>query len=97
MRRHSLKDHEVAQLVNTLRDTAVAYHAHQSLRDRLSRVLQAVLNPVDQEQDVIPVRLPSGSKATVFLPRPFTSEDATHFVLFIAQYIEDKAKGEPAN
>ncbi len=56
-----------------------------------------VLNPADQEQDVIPIRLPSGSKATVILPRPFTTEDATHFVLFIAQYIEDKAKGEPAN
>ncbi len=88
MRRHSLKDHEVAQLVNALRDTAVAYHAHQSLRDRLSRVLQAVLNPTDQDQDVIPIRLPSGGKATVILPRPFTAEDATHFVLFIAQYIE---------
>lgn len=44
------------------------------------------------EGDVIPIRLPSGTKATVFLPRPFTTEDATHFVQFIAQYIEENIK-----
>lgn len=57
--------------------------------------------PLDTEElctgDLIPIRLPSGTKATVFLPRPFTTEDATHFVCFIAQYIEDITKDKPAN
>jgi hypothetical protein len=36
--------------------------------------------------DTIPVRLPSGSKAIVQLPRPFTTADAVHLIRFLAQY-----------
>jgi hypothetical protein len=43
----------------------------------------------DTEYDEIPVRLPSGTKAVMRLPRPFTSADARHLVLFLASYIED--------
>lgn len=34
-----VKDHEFRELVNTLRDVAVAYHDHQSLRERIRRAL----------------------------------------------------------
>jgi len=45
------------------------------------------------ERDTIPVRLPSGSKAIIDLPRPFTVADATHLVAFLTQYIEDEIHG----
>lgn len=45
------------------------------------------------DRDVIPVRLPSGAKAIVDLPRPFTVADATHLVSFLTQYIEDEIHG----
>lgn len=44
--------------------------------------------------DVIPVRLPSGTKAIVQLPRPFTLEDGVHLMNFLSLYIEDKTKPE---
>lgn len=44
------------------------------------------------DYDDIPVRLPSGSKAIVRLPRPFTTEDAKHLMVFLANYIEDKER-----
>lgn len=34
-----MKDHEFRELVNALRDVAVAYHDHESLRERIRRVL----------------------------------------------------------
>lgn len=49
--------------------------------------------------DIIPIRLPSGTKAFVNLPRPFTVEDAAHFMLFLAEYIEQaqaEEKGKDA-
>lgn len=45
------------------------------------------------DRDIIPVRLPSGAKAVVDLPRPFTVADATHLVSFLTQYIEDEVHG----
>jgi hypothetical protein len=52
--------------------------------------------------DTIPVRLPSGTKAVVLLPRPFTPEDAEHMLKFLALYIEEAdpsplSKQEEAN
>ena len=35
--------HVLRELVNDLRDLAVQYHAHQSLRGRISRLVQEVL------------------------------------------------------
>lgn len=38
-----VKDHEIAQLVNRLRDIAIEFHGHQSLRDRIAReVIQVI-------------------------------------------------------
>lgn len=34
-----LKDHEIAELVNNLRDVAVKYHATQQLRERISHLI----------------------------------------------------------
>lgn len=45
-----MKDNEFRELVNTLRDVAVAYHDHQSLRERIRRALSDALKkqtPVD--------------------------------------------------
>jgi len=44
---------------------------------------------MDNDYDEIPVRLPSGTKAVVILPRPFTPEDAEHMRKFLALYIEE--------
>jgi hypothetical protein len=44
--------------------------------------------------DTIPVRLPSGSKAIVQLPRVFTLEDGVHLMDFLTAYLTDKT-GEP--
>lgn len=38
--------------------------------------------------DDIPIRLPSGARAIVRLPRPFTPKDAEHMMRFLAEYIE---------
>ena len=42
-----MKDHEIAQLVNQLRDIAVEFHGHQSLRDRIARVVVPVVKGQD--------------------------------------------------
>lgn len=35
-----MKEHEFRELVNALRDTALQYHDHESLRDRIASVLE---------------------------------------------------------
>lgn len=40
--------------------------------------------------DTIPVRLPSGTKAIVQLPRPFTLDDGVHLMNFLSLYLEEK-------
>lgn len=42
--------------------------------------------------DDIPVRLPSGTKAIVKLPRPFTLEDGVHLMNFLSLHIEEKGE-----
>lgn len=34
-----MKDHEITQTVNVLRDIAVKFHDHQSLRERIAQVI----------------------------------------------------------
>lgn len=49
-----MKDHELRELVNTLRDVAIAYHDHQSLRERIRHVLIDALkrqNPIAWADD----------------------------------------------
>jgi len=38
-----LKDHEIAKIVNELRDIAVQFHASQQLRERIAQVIVPVL------------------------------------------------------
>jgi hypothetical protein len=40
-----LKDHEIALLVNDLRDIAIKYHDTQQLRERISDVIVKALKP----------------------------------------------------
>lgn len=35
MKKQKVKDHEIRDLVNTLRDIALKYHSHGSLRERI--------------------------------------------------------------
>ena len=47
-----LKDHQIAQTVNAVRDVAIKFHDHQSLRERIAEVLVPALQqpaPADQE------------------------------------------------
>lgn len=39
-----IKPHLQREMVNELRDCAIQYHDHQSLRDRLSRIVLKYLN-----------------------------------------------------
>jgi hypothetical protein len=47
------------------------------------------LAPVADDFDDVPVRLPSGTKAVVRLPRPFTLADGVHLMDFLSNYIEE--------
>lgn len=38
-----IKDHEIAQLVNELRDVAKVFYNHQSLRQRISMLVTPIL------------------------------------------------------
>lgn len=38
-----MKDHEIRELVNQLRDIAIEYHGTQQLRERIARVLRAAM------------------------------------------------------
>lgn len=39
----ALKDHQMRELVNQLRDTAIQYHGTQQLREQIARVIRAVM------------------------------------------------------
>lgn len=42
---HELKDHQIRELVNELRDIAIEYHGAQQLRERIARAVRTALNP----------------------------------------------------
>lgn len=52
-----LKDHQIRELVNQLRDIAIEYHGTQQLRERISRVLRASMlqdgNHTEQHLDMV--------------------------------------------
>jgi hypothetical protein len=55
---HHVKDHVVRDVVNRLRDTALEFHAHGSLRERLARELEPLLvasrpAEVDEPQQIL--------------------------------------------
>jgi hypothetical protein len=53
---HHVKDHVVREVVNRLRDTALEFHAHGSLRERLARELEPLL-VASRPAEVDPARL----------------------------------------
>lgn len=51
----SMKDHQIRELVNELRDIAVEYHGTQQLRERIARTIRAaMLQGADGNSPVIP-------------------------------------------
>jgi hypothetical protein len=44
-----MKDHEIAQLVNRLRDIAVKYHAAQQLREQIAIEVRRAIAPLLQD------------------------------------------------
>ncbi|HCR2100318.1 TPA: hypothetical protein ONC68_000594 [Enterobacter asburiae] len=50
-----MKDHQIRELVNELRDIAVEYHGTQQLRERIARTIRAaMLHGADGNSPVIP-------------------------------------------
>jgi len=45
-----MKDHETRELVNTLRDLALQFHDHQSLRERIAHVVVPVCAKLAAQQ-----------------------------------------------
>ncbi|GCW61601.1 putative phage protein [Escherichia coli] len=66
-----MKDHQIRELVNELRDIAVEYHGTQQLRERIARTVRAaMLNHSENERDMAepvsqPYKLPSQSSDAV--------------------------------
>ncbi|WP_244586794.1 hypothetical protein [Escherichia coli] len=66
-----MKDHQIRELVNELRDIAVEYHGTQQLRERISRTVRAaILNHSESARDMVepvsqPYKLPSQSSDAV--------------------------------
>ncbi|WP_108429416.1 hypothetical protein [Klebsiella aerogenes] len=46
-----MKDHQIRELVNQLRDIAIEYHGTQQLRERIARVLRAAMLQVNSGGD----------------------------------------------
>lgn len=47
-----IKDHEIREFVNTLKETAISYHDYQSLRDRICRVVLEFIGDGVYREDV---------------------------------------------
>jgi hypothetical protein len=64
---YHVKDHVVREVVNRLRDTALEFHAHGSLRERLARELEPLLvasRPAEVD-DMMPVTEPVAWRHTL--------------------------------
>lgn len=46
----AMKDHQIRELVNRLREVAVTYHGTQQLRERIAHVVRSALPPYDAER-----------------------------------------------
>lgn len=93
-----LKDHEIAMLVNALRDTAVKYHDHQSLRERIAQLMVPALQgkgiPELTRMEGLAVKRPMADESvkscirTVFLKNGFTIKEGE---TDLKQYVYDAA------
>jgi hypothetical protein len=48
-----MKDHVIADTVNKVRDVALEFHAHDSLRERIAGILVPILKPVTPVNDTL--------------------------------------------
>ncbi|HBU5812548.1 TPA: hypothetical protein L9J87_002188 [Klebsiella pneumoniae] len=46
----SMKDHQIRELVNELRDIAIDYHGTQQLRERIARTVRAAMLAADTQE-----------------------------------------------
>lgn len=53
-----LKDHQIGELTNSLRDCAKKYHGAEQLRSRLSSVLSHYIESIDRPNDLTAVTDP---------------------------------------
>lgn len=59
----AMKDHQIRELVNDLRDIAIEYHGTQQLRERIARTVRAAMlqgEPQNSQQN-IPKNIPAGN------------------------------------
>ncbi|EKY6950024.1 hypothetical protein [Escherichia coli] len=64
----AMKDHQIRELVNELRDIAVKYHGSQQLREHIARTIRAaMLQGADRPQNE-PQNIPENIPATQFKP-----------------------------
>lgn len=93
----SVKDHQIRELVNELRDIAVEYHGTQQLRERIARTVRAaMLQGADGNSPVIPdgwvacsERMPDDDDFVYIWPRPDFGVE-----LHVGQYCECHPKGD---
>ena len=94
-----MKDHQIRELVNELRDIAVEYHGTQQLRERIARTIRAaMLQGADGNSPVIPdgwvacvERMPSaGEQVLAYRPDAPESNDP---LIKMATYVGGSAHG----
>ncbi|EMM7795440.1 DUF551 domain-containing protein [Klebsiella oxytoca] len=95
-----MKDHEIRELVNQLRDIAIEYHGTQQLRERIARAVRAAMlaaapqshgsEPATVPGKWIPVseRMPEDDDFVYIWPRPDFGVE-----LHVGQYCERSHKG----
>ena len=95
----AMKDHQIRELVNELRDIAVEYHGTQQLRERIARTIRAaMLQGADGNSPVIPdgwvacvERMPSaGEQVLAYRPDAPESNDP---LIKMATYVGGSAHG----
>ena len=72
-----LKPHQIAQLVNKLRDIATKYHAHGCLRELISREVNAALTQRPAEQEATSAHITWDAEGRRILNGRLAPEHAT--------------------
>lgn len=68
-----MKDHQIRELVNELRDIAIEYHGTQQLRERIARTVRAAMQPFGNSEQII--KQPSSNDIIGWLRSDYNSDD----------------------